>query len=155
MDEHAFALSRGDFRDAICLRYGWKPPHMPSHCSDGEPFTVEHALSCSRGGYVSLRHNEVRDLLTDLLSDTCKNVTAEPHLQPVCGERFQSASAITADEARLNIQAGDFGVVDMRLRTSTSMSGCSTPTQARIAPNLSHEFTGSTRQKRKDSMESG
>ena len=47
IDEHAFALSRGDFRDAICLRYGWKPPHMPSHCSDGEPFTVEHALSCS------------------------------------------------------------------------------------------------------------
>ena len=108
MDEHAFALSRGDFRDAICLRYGWKPPHMPSHCSDGEPFTVEHALSCSRGGYVSLRHNEVRDLLTDLLSDTCKNVTAEPHLQPVCGEWFQSASAITADEARLDIQAGGF-----------------------------------------------
>ena len=80
MDEHAFALSRGDLRDAICLRYGWKPPHLPSHCSDGEPFTVEHALSCSRGGHVSLHHNEVRDLLTDLLSDTCKNVTAEPHL---------------------------------------------------------------------------
>ena len=83
MDEHAFSLSRGDLRDAICLRYGWKPPHKPNHCSDGEPFTVEHALSCSRGGYVFLRHNEVRDLLTDLLSDTCNNVTAEPHLQPV------------------------------------------------------------------------
>ena len=114
------------------IHCSWKPPHMPSHCSDSEPFTMEHALSCSRGGYVSLRHNEVRDLPTDLLSDTCNNVTAEPHLQPVCGERFQSASAITADEARLDIQAGGFGVVDTRLRTSTSE--CSIPTQARIAP---------------------
>ena len=109
IDEHAFALSRGDFRDAICLRYGWKPPHMPSHCSDGEPFTVEHALGCSRGGYVSLRHNEVRDLLTDLLSESsCHNVTAEPHLQPLRGERLRSPRAITSDEARLDIQAGGF-----------------------------------------------
>ena len=119
MDEHAFALSRGDFRDAICLRYGWKPPHMPSHCSDGEPFTVEHALSCSHGGYVSLRHNEVRDLLTDLLSDTCKIVTAEPHLQPVCGERFQSSLPTKPGST---FKQEDFGVVNTRLRTSTS--GC-------------------------------
>ena len=24
--EHNFALPKGSFRDAICLKYGWKPP---------------------------------------------------------------------------------------------------------------------------------
>ena len=109
VDEHSFALSRSDFRDALCLRYGWTPAHLPSHCSDGEAFTVEHALSCSRGGYVALRHNEVRDLLTDLLSDSsCHNVSAEPHLQPVRGEQLSSRAAIVDDEARLDIKAGGF-----------------------------------------------
>ena len=60
---------------------------MPSHCSDREPFPLEHTLCCSSGGYMSLRDtDEVRDLLTDLLSETCNKVTAEPHLQPFCGE---------------------------------------------------------------------
>ena len=138
MDEHAFCSLTGDFHDLICLRYGWKPQPMPSHWSDGEPFTMEHALSSNRGGYVSLRHNEVRDLLTDLLSDTCNKVTVEPHLQPVCGERFQSASAITADEARLNIQAGGFwgrrheiAYFDVRVFNPHASSNC-TQSLARI-----------------------
>ena len=42
--EHGFALHKGAFRDALCLRYGWRPPHLPSHCVCGKQLTVEHAL---------------------------------------------------------------------------------------------------------------
>ena len=31
-------------------------------------FSADHALSCKIGGYVTLRHNEMRDLTADLLS---------------------------------------------------------------------------------------
>ena len=46
ISEHGFALHKGAFRDALCLRYGWRPLHLPSHCVCGKHFTIEHALSC-------------------------------------------------------------------------------------------------------------
>ena len=44
--EHGFALHKGAFRDALCLRYGWRPPHLPSYCVCDKKFTIDHALSC-------------------------------------------------------------------------------------------------------------
>jgi len=61
IDEHGFALHKGAFRDALCLRYGWRPPHLSSHCVCGEKFTVGHALNCPRGGYPSIRVRSVND----------------------------------------------------------------------------------------------
>ena len=108
LSTHGFVLSKGEFHDALCLRYGWQPARLPSHCTDGQPFTVDHALSCARGGYVSLRHNEIRDLLGELLSETCKNVATEPMLQPLSGEQFSSRSAVKDEGARLDIRANGF-----------------------------------------------
>ena len=81
---------------------------MPRLCACGQAFTVDHALSCSRGGYLASRHNEVRDLLGELVGETCRNVTIEPVLHPLNGEHFRSPSAVTTDEARLDIKAGGF-----------------------------------------------
>ncbi|KAL5494471.1 hypothetical protein EMCRGX_G015811 [Ephydatia muelleri] len=62
IDENGFTLHKGAFRDAIALRYGWLPSNIPSTCTCGKSFTVEHALSCPLGGFPSIRHNEIRDL---------------------------------------------------------------------------------------------
>ena len=43
---HNFTLHKGFFKDALCLRYGWKPSRLPSHCICGVNFSVEHAFSC-------------------------------------------------------------------------------------------------------------
>ena len=53
-------LSAEEFRDSLRIRYGFEPPNLPSRC-DGcnSKFSVEHALSCKKGGLVLLRHNEV------------------------------------------------------------------------------------------------
>ena len=32
---------------------------------------VEHALSCSRGGFLSIKHNEIHDLTAELMSEVC------------------------------------------------------------------------------------
>lgn len=61
--EHGFTLHKGAFRDALCLRYGWRPQHLSSHCVCGPQFMVNHALSSPRGGYPSIQHNETRTSL--------------------------------------------------------------------------------------------
>ena len=69
---------------------------------------LEHALSCPGGGFPSFRHNEIRDLLADLLTEVCPNVCTEPRLQPLSDERLDYATASNEDNARADIQAGGF-----------------------------------------------
>ena len=106
--EHGFDLHKGAFRDAVCIRYGWRPPDLPSSCVCGLAFSVDHALSCTYGGFHTLRHNDVRDLLVSLLKDVCPNVCHEPPLQPLSGESLLYRSASTEDNARLDIAVEDF-----------------------------------------------
>ena len=49
------------------LRYGWPPLRTPTLCACGASFSVDHVLSCPKGGLPSLRHNEIRDLTATLL----------------------------------------------------------------------------------------
>ena len=39
-----------------------------------QSFTVEHALIGSFGGFLAIRHNELRDVTANLLSQVCTNV---------------------------------------------------------------------------------
>ena len=50
-------LHNSSFRDALCLRYGWKATGLPTSCVCGKSFTVDHSLSC---GYTIMRHNELK-----------------------------------------------------------------------------------------------
>ena len=103
IDEHGFALHKTAFRDSLSLRYGWPFQNSPSHCSCGQPFSVEHALTCKTGGFPAVRHNEVRDITATLLTEVCHGVTTEPHLQPLSGESLSHRSANTQDGARLDV----------------------------------------------------
>ena len=105
---HGFALPKGAFRDALCLRYNWQPDHLPVQCACGQSFSVDHALSCPTGGYSVIRHNELRDLTASLLSEVCHDVETEPQLLPLTGEQLNGASANTAPEARLDVSARGF-----------------------------------------------
>jgi len=106
--EHGFALPKGEFRDALCLRLGWQPMNLPQTCVCGKPFSVEHAFTCPCGGFPSIHHNEIRDLLADLLSEVCCDFGVEPALQPLDHEPLRHATANREDGARLDIVARDF-----------------------------------------------
>ena len=108
LDEHGFSLCKGDFRDAVSLRYGWPLSHLPTECICGASFTVDHAFTCPHGGYLTLRHNEVRDISAQLMSEVCPNVAIEPTLQPVTNEHFSHWSANMETGARLNVRAQGF-----------------------------------------------
>ena len=106
--EHGFALHKGAFRDALCLRYGWRPPILPANCVCGKHFTIEYALSCPCGGFPSIRHSELRDLTAQFLTETCHSVGIEPPLQPLVDEHLRHQTANREDGARLDIVAKNF-----------------------------------------------
>ena len=62
-------------------------------CACGEPYSVNHCLTCKKGGYVTLRHNSLRDLLAELLEEICNDVVIEPtRPHPLTGEKLPSGS---------------------------------------------------------------
>ena len=81
---------------------------MPKICACSSPNSIDHALICKKGGFVSLRHNQIRDLEAHWLSEVCKGVETEPQLIPLIGETFEHKSTNTAPEARLDIFARGF-----------------------------------------------
>ena len=86
----------------------WRPPALPSTCVCGTTLCIEHALCCPHGGFTIIRHNEIRDFTADLMKNVCCNVVIEPTLQSLSGELLQPSSAITTDDARLDIPADGF-----------------------------------------------
>ncbi len=68
------------------------------------------ASPAPKGGFPSLRHNEVRDLTARLLTEVCHEVRVEPNLQPITGETLSRATSNTQDGARLDmLQAASGG----------------------------------------------
>ena len=129
--EHGFDLHKRAFRDALCIRYGWQLDNLPSSCACGNNFTIEHAMTCRKGGYPIIRHNEVRDLTANLLTEVCHNVAHEPNLQPITHEVFLHQSANTDENARLDIRATGFwsraqeAFFDIRIFHPSAPSNCS------------------------------
>ena len=102
-----FDLNKSEFRDAVKFRYVWEVPGTPSVCVCGDYFNVDHAMICKRGGFVSQRHNELRDLETEMLCIMCSGVEIEPVLQDMTGEEL-NRGANTAPDAQLDIVARGF-----------------------------------------------
>ena len=103
-----FYLNKSEFWDAIYLRYGFQFKRIPSSCCCGKSFSMEHALTCLRGGFVAMRHNIIRDTTAELLNEVCKDVHTEPKLMELTGERFKYKTTNTEDEARLDVAARNF-----------------------------------------------
>ena len=80
LQEQGFTLNKQEFQDALCLRYGWQLKNLPSHCVCGSVFSTDHAMTCSHGGLTITRHNDIRDITVNWLSEVCRNVEREPPL---------------------------------------------------------------------------
>ena len=101
-------MNKQEFRDALCLRYGWQLANIPSHCVCGTSFSVDHAMICRHGGLTFIRHNELRDLTAEWLQEVCHDVTVEPPLLPLNGELITPSSANCSNTARADIHARGF-----------------------------------------------
>ena len=88
VSDHGFDLEKHQFWDSLRLRYGWVLPNMPYSCYCSAKMDVQHAISCKRGGFVTIRHNDLQDLTANLLSNVGNDVEIESKLLPVTGENF-------------------------------------------------------------------
>ena len=105
---HGFRLHKGEFRDAVCLRYDWELKNVPQTCNCGKTFTINHSMSCHIGGFPTKRHDEIRDITATLLTEVCHIVTTEPPLQPLSGETLNYRTANRDNDAHLDIGARGF-----------------------------------------------
>ena len=103
--KHGFHLHKGEFRDALHLRYNWQLSNTAKMCNCGTQFSVGHAMTCHMGDFPTIHHNEICDITASLLTETCHNVATEPPLQPLTGEILSDRSANTDDNAHLDIRA--------------------------------------------------
>ena len=103
-----FMLSKQEFLDALSIRYGKTMKRLPLNCVCGKKFLVEHALSCTTGGYSIIRHNAIRDTIAGMLNEVVKDVSVEPLLTPLSGEFFKKKSTTIDPEARADVAARGF-----------------------------------------------
>ncbi len=105
LKKFGFILNKQEFRDAIALRYNWRILDIPKFCGCGEKNDIVHILSCKKGGYVSMRHNSLRDTIANMMKEAgCSDVRTEPALLPVNPNDFASRTN-TSEGARLDISA--------------------------------------------------
>ena len=64
---YGFRLNKQQFHDAICMRYDLRLADVPRTCACDDDYSINHCLTCKRGGYVIIRHNAVRDTLAEVL----------------------------------------------------------------------------------------
>ena len=137
-EEHGFKLNKSEFRDAISIRYNCRMKDLPTFCVCGKPFDINHALNCKSGGFVAIRHNEVRDFEAALLSKVCNDVEAEPPLQPVTGEILPTATA-AGNDAKPDVRARGFwrrgqnAYFDVLVTNASAASHANKPLKAVLA----------------------
>ena len=59
LKDEGYCLNKQTFWDLIRLRYGWQLKRTPENCECGARFNLQHALSCVKGGFISIRHNRI------------------------------------------------------------------------------------------------
>ena len=102
LHEHGFALNKAEFRDALNIRYNKQLKGMPRICPCEQKFDLNYAMNCKRGGFVIVRHNNVRDFEANLLKTMHNDFEIEPAMQEITNEKIPGN---TNDEARLDIRA--------------------------------------------------
>ena len=102
-------LNKSEFRDALALRYGWKPKNLPQKCACGKDTSIAHALDCKLGGYVTMRHDQMRNTMARLMTKAgCKSVEIEQQLLPNEGELDNIKGVEKGDESRMDVTAVGF-----------------------------------------------
>ena len=84
------------------------PQDMLTKCKCRKPFSVDHSLNCPKGGFPTIRHNEVHDLTASLLSIVCHDVRGLNPTPTITGETVTYRTANTDIEAGSDISHCDF-----------------------------------------------
>ena len=120
------------------MRYNISTKGLPETCACGREFTCDHAMICKKGGFISLQHNDLRDITYELLSEVCKGVENESMLQPLTGETLKYQIAKTENNARLDLSALGFWCRDERAFFDISVFDPVAPSYAHQSQDGAH-----------------
>ena len=101
-------LSAEEWRDNARLRYGMRPVGLCERCDGcGAGLSVEHALSCKKGGLVCQRHDDARDEAGELaaMALTKSRVSYEPTI-------FYGTGVVAGQQGQSGEQTGRNAVGD-------------------------------------------
>jgi hypothetical protein len=132
LEVYGFTMNKQEFHDCIALRYNFKISDVSALCFCGEKNSINHSLTCQKGGYTHLRHNSLRDTFAELLSDVCKDVVIEPPLLELSGEDLPRGSITTAG-ARLDVSARSFWTPMDKVFTDVRIFHPHAPTNAQMS----------------------
>ena len=123
--EENYVLNKREFYDAIRMRYRWPLKFIPTTCACGKRFSVDHALSCLKGGFVHQHHDEIRDLFGQTATEISNDVEIEPNLllslvsnsmQPQTGKTKQDwISVLVASGNVVNEHSSMYGCLILSL----------------------------------------
>ena len=138
-----YCLNKKEFRDAVCMRYGWEISELPRYCACGERNTIDHVFICKRGGYVCMRHNALRDVEASIMKEVCSDIQVEPVLMPTEAE----VRGNIAVNARLDIAAR--GVWGPAEKTFFDVKVTYPLTDSNMAKSLTAMYTDHQQQKKR------
>ena len=75
-----------------------KTCNLPTSCPCGSKFDIQHSMSCTKGGFIYIRCNDLQDLTANMMSEACKDTEIEPKLTPSSGEELQVPAAVPCYE---------------------------------------------------------
>ena len=90
------------------MRYRKRIPNLPSICSCGSPYSLDHSQICKLSGFIHMRHDNVSRLFAFQAKKSFRDVEVEPHLQPLSGEKMRYNSANIKSEARSDVRIRGF-----------------------------------------------
>ena len=117
------------------MHCAWDTAKILEDCHQNAP--VDNLLTwtmhstAKKGGFVIIRHNNIRDFEASLLSEIVRDVETEPTPQPVDGERL---NGLVGDNAKPDVRArgvwrpGQNAYFDVRITNSNSTTQVNTPT---------------------------
>ena len=80
-----------------------KTCNLATSCPCGSKFDIQHNISCKKSGFIYIRplllHNDLRDLITNMMSQGFKDTEIEPKLTPLCGEELQGRTSNNSNES--------------------------------------------------------
>ena len=96
-------------------------------------------MSCKKRGFITISHNDLRDLTANFLSNVCNDdVEIAPKLLPVIGQIFSNRAENTRAKSRLDWDQGCFWLEDDKY---SLIKGCLTHT---LKDTLTHLFHNTT-----------
>ena len=92
LKEEGQSLSKQEFWNVVKIRYRWPLSRLPNMCSCGAKYGLQCCLSCKKAGFVTLCHNQLRNITVKLIDQVCHNVPVECFLQILTGKMFDIRS---------------------------------------------------------------